>query len=55
MQTERQQHIEAYIQRDPFARRLGAEVAIVRPGHSRVTLTITDDMINRKERFVPED
>ncbi len=46
MKTERQRQIEAYIQRDPFARRLGAQVAIVRPGHSRVTLTVTEDMVN---------
>lgn len=46
IRDERTRTIEAYIQRDPFARRLGAEVAILRPGHSRVTLTITEDMLN---------
>jgi len=35
-----------HVQNDPFARQLGAEVVIVKPGHSRVTLTVTDDMLN---------
>lgn len=38
--------IEAHIQNDAFARLLGAEVTIVAPGHSRVSLTITDRMTN---------
>jgi acyl-CoA thioesterase len=38
--------IRDHIQKDPFARQLGAEVVIVKPGHSRVTLTVTDDMLN---------
>lgn len=38
--------IEAYIQNDAFARFLGAEVEIVAPGHSRVSLTITERMTN---------
>lgn len=38
--------IEAYIQKDAFARFLGAEVTIVAPGHSRATLTVTDRMTN---------
>lgn len=46
MQDDRDRRIEAYIQRDPFARHLGAAVTIVRPGHSRVTLTVSDDMVN---------
>lgn len=35
-----------HVQNDPFARQLGAQVVIVKPGHSRVTLTVTDDMLN---------
>jgi acyl-CoA thioesterase len=38
--------IETHIQNDAFARLLGAEVKIVAPGHSRVSLTITDRMTN---------
>ena len=46
MKENREKKISDYIQRDPFAQLLGAKVEIVRPGHSRVTLTITDDMVN---------
>ena len=38
--------INNVIQRDPFARWLGANVEITKPGCSRVTLTVTDDMVN---------
>jgi acyl-CoA thioesterase len=38
--------INAHIQNDAFARLLGAEVTIVAPGHSRVCLTVTDQMTN---------
>ena len=38
--------IDAYIQNDAFARLLGAEVEIVAPGHSRVSLTVTEQMTN---------
>jgi acyl-CoA thioesterase len=34
------------VQRDPFARHLGATVEITAPGHSRVFLTVTDEMTN---------
>jgi len=43
---DRKQKINEYIQCDPFARFLGANVEVLKPGHSRVTLTITDDMVN---------
>jgi acyl-CoA thioesterase len=43
---QRAKQIQDYIQRDPFALRLGATVEIIKPGHSRVTLTVTDDMLN---------
>jgi acyl-CoA thioesterase len=46
MAEDREQKINAYIQKDPFARFLGAEVEILKPGHSRVSLTITQDMVN---------
>ena len=42
----RAQKIHDYIQGDPFARQLGATVEIIKPGHSRVTLTVTEDMLN---------
>ncbi len=46
MNENRIQKINEHIQSDPFARFLGAKVEIIKPGHSRVALTITDDMIN---------
>ena len=46
METDRNKKILTHIRKDPFTRLLGAEVEIVRPGHSRVTLTITDSMVN---------
>ena len=42
----REAAINAHIQNDAFARLLGAEVTIVEPGHSRVFLTVTDQMTN---------
>ena len=42
----RTKKINDVIQRDPFARLLGADVEITKPGCSRVTLTVTDDMVN---------
>ena len=41
-----QQAINAHIQKDAFANNLGAKVEIIKPGHSRVSLTINDNMIN---------
>ena len=46
MKSDRNEKIVEYIQRDPFARFLRANVEILKPGHSRVTLTITDEMVN---------
>ncbi len=46
MSSDRNQKIIEHIQRDPFARFLGANVEILEPGHSRVTLIITDEMVN---------
>lgn len=45
-ENTRQAAINAVIQRDPFAARLGAQVEILTPGHSRASLTVTDDMVN---------
>jgi acyl-CoA thioesterase len=38
--------INNIIQKDAFANYLGANVEIVKPGHSRVSLKISDNMIN---------
>lgn len=46
MNEERTQKINEHIQRDQFARFLGANIEVLKPGHSRVTLTVTDDMVN---------
>ncbi len=46
MNEERKQKINEHIQADPFAEFLGAHVEILNPGHSRVTLTVTDTMVN---------
>lgn len=46
MEKSRKEKINDYIQQDPFAQFLGAKVEVLKPGHSRVTLTITDDMVN---------
>jgi len=43
---ERQQVINDHIQKDAFASHLEAKVEILAPGHSRVTLTITENMLN---------
>ncbi|HSL60655.1 MAG TPA: hotdog fold thioesterase [Desulfotignum sp.] len=42
----REQKIRDHIQKDPFAAHLGATVEIVAPGHSIVSLTVTDSMAN---------
>jgi acyl-CoA thioesterase len=44
--ADRQKRINAYVQNDPFARSLGAKVEILAPGHSRASLTITEEMTN---------
>ena len=38
--------IHEHIRKDPFARRLGATVELIEPGHSRVSLTVTEEMAN---------
>ena len=46
MNANRRKRINEYIQKDPFVELLGAKVEIVKPGHSRVTLVVTDNMVN---------
>lgn len=46
MKDSRENEIIEYIRNDPFARHLGALVEIPGPGRSRVSLTITDSMVN---------
>ena len=46
MENDLARRIRRYIEDDPFARKLGARVEILAPGHSRVTLTVTDDLVN---------
>ena len=43
---DRQQKILDYIRTDPFAKFLGASIEIPKPGTSRVSLTVTEDMVN---------
>ncbi len=45
-ETIRRRSINEFIQKDPFARHLGAQVEIIGPGHSRVSLTVSDEMTN---------
>jgi acyl-CoA thioesterase len=42
----RRKAINAHIQKDAFANHLEAKIEIIKPGHSRVSLTINDNMIN---------
>ncbi len=44
--ASRTEAIRKYIEKDAFARYLGAVVEIPKPGCSRVTLTVTDQMVN---------
>lgn len=45
-EDERQAAITAYIQKDPFAAQLGAKIEVVEPGYSRVSLRVTEAMVN---------
>ena len=44
--NQREQAINNHIQQDAFAIHLGAKVEIIEPGHSRVTLIVTDNLLN---------
>jgi len=46
MKEQRDVLIEQKIKQDSFATYLGACIEIVKPGHSRVSLTVTKDMLN---------
>jgi len=46
MSEERQTLIEEHIRRDPFANHLGAEIEVIAPGYSRVSLIVTEEMLN---------
>ncbi len=46
MSIKRSEQINDYIQQDPYSRFLGAEIDIIRPGHSRVRLTVSEEMTN---------
>ena len=43
---ERRQRIETHIRQDPYANQLGADIEVIKPGYSRVSLTITEAMTN---------
>lgn len=45
-EATRKKIIFDHIQKDAFAHHLGARVEIVKPGHSRVYLTVTEEMTN---------
>ncbi len=45
-ETARQNAIAAHILKDPFVRKLGARFEAIKPGYSRVALTVKDDMRN---------
>lgn len=42
----RQKMINEHIQKDEFANYLGATIDIIKPGHSRVSLTVNEKMTN---------
>ena len=46
MTKSTQDEIVEFMAKDPFAKFLGATMEIVAPGHSRVSLTVTKDMVN---------
>lgn len=46
MEHEKLIDIRTFIQKDPFARMLGAEIECIEPGFSKVSLTVTDEMVN---------
>jgi acyl-CoA thioesterase len=45
-ETERQAAIANHIRTDRFAAFLGAEIEVIEPGYSRVSMTVTSDMAN---------
>ena len=45
-ETARQNAIATHILKDPFVRKLGARFEAIKPGYSRVALTVAEDMRN---------
>ena len=45
-ETARQNAIATHILKDPYARKLGARFEAIRPGYSRVAMTVEADMVN---------
>lgn len=46
MANSTQDDISAYMAKDPYAKFLGATMEIIAPGHSRVSITVTEEMVN---------
>jgi acyl-CoA thioesterase len=46
LDTNRQAAIARHIREDPFAAHLGAEIEVIEPGYSRVSMTVTEEMLN---------
>jgi acyl-CoA thioesterase len=46
MNHDRQETINAFIRKDAFAERLGVEFEAISLGYSRVSVTVTNDMMN---------
>ncbi len=38
--------VESYIRRDAYAKFIGAEIEAIEPGYSRVSVTVTEEMLN---------
>ncbi|MBL0712651.1 MAG: hydroxyphenylacetyl-CoA thioesterase PaaI [Desulfosarcina sp.] len=45
-ETARQNAIKTHILKDPFVRKMGARFEVIKPGYSRVSLTVTENMAN---------
>jgi acyl-CoA thioesterase len=45
-ETERRAAIREYLERDAFAKRLGAAIDAIEPGYCRASLTVTEAMTN---------
>ncbi len=44
--TDRARAIREYIEKDAFTRHLGGKLELLEPGHCRVSITVTEDMVN---------
>ena len=42
----REEDIRRYVERDPFAKQLGAKIEALEPGYCRASLTLTEEMTN---------